>query len=259
MTMRTTAGRIAILFAALCAPSRALAGEADDDKPTPSATSGLAIDQRMMLGGGIFGGTFTRPAAFPGAKTSNFAALDLHLRIAEEAATAEPKRSTSVQTGFEGALMLNLGGESDRATGDRRAPVALTGSAGVYVRPVAWNKPFLGAMVFHVNAELGVGGTSYWSDSLRFAPMGGVRFTSAFGTVLRLELDYTLVPTIFTSSPFGMDVDRTEHRALATLGFGPFGVGVRFTRWQSLVYHPSFGEQRNDGTQSGFFLEARLR
>jgi len=129
------------------------------------------------------------------------------------------------QLGPEAELRLGfMTEETDKIK--NRNPIGFSLRLGAAMRAWAFNLPMAGAVVFHVSGELAGGGARWWSDTVRFSPMAGVRLHTRFGEHVRCELEYTLVPYVVSGSPRDMDVNRSEHRGSLRLGIGPVTVGA---------------------------------
>jgi hypothetical protein len=164
-----------------------------------------------------------RPGFLPGDRSFEQRGFWLHLRGGMVSTGSRTDNGT--QLGPEAELRLGFVGDESGSFRDA-APVGFSLRVGAAMRPWAFNLPVRGAVVFHVSGELGAGGARWWSDTVRFSPMAGVRLHTAFGDLVRFELEYTLVPHVVTGTPRDMDVNRLEHRASARLGIGPVGLGV---------------------------------
>ncbi len=129
------------------------------------------------------------------------------------------------QLGLEYAIALGVTPkESDSFRGaDVFGFMARLGAA---MRAYSFNTPFDGSLVLHLSTELGWGGSLWWSDTARWSFLGGLRLAVKPAKKFRFELEYTLVPFVFSGNPSDLDVTHREHRVFATLGLGDVGVGL---------------------------------
>jgi hypothetical protein len=143
---------------------------------------------------------------------------------------SQPNTQLGTELGFEFEARVGVTPDESNEVNDT-TPLGLDLSAGLAMRAFTFNEPFLGMLVPHLSLELGVGGGHWWSDTPRFAVIGGLR--AAVGAAgVGLEADYTLVPFVITGAPGELRTQHLEHRIAIGIGAGPIGLSVwlRFSR-----------------------------
>ena len=213
MTKRTSAAVVFLLaLVSLAAPAGA-------------TSSGISMGQYALFS---FGSRLTlgqRPC---------FAAMpreyhQLGFWMEGRAAFVDTNKSQEFRAQLGLLLRGGIGGslyEDPPPDGESRVPMEFELAVGMPLRVATWNTPMFGMLALRLEIELSGGGAHWWSDTLRFALEAGLVAAMAFDDDVRLEIDYTAVPIIFSGSPSGLNIRRSEHQLRLQMGFGRFGFGI---------------------------------
>jgi hypothetical protein len=181
--------------------------------PTP-----LAVDQPVMLGGGI---DLTEGSKLVGADRRLFSQVTPYVGLRGGLTDRDPLTDFGTQLGIE--YGLRLGAAAEGSSGDPEIAARLLLS----LRSCTFDWPLDGQLTFHLGPEL-AGGGRWWADKARFTLVGGVRaatLLSERARGVRAELQYELVPGWITGARDDLSIDALEHRVLFTFAVGSIGVG----------------------------------
>jgi hypothetical protein len=188
-----------------------------------------------MIGGGVLQHSGRRPN-LDGSTSSFDGPTEIRFELRGGTSSGQPDTAFGTQLGFEYDLLFGVAAGGDSTL---NGPVEVGARIGLALRAATWTLPFPGMLTFFFDAEVAGGGREWWSDGARFAFLPGGRLALCAGRCAwRLELEYAIAPHVLGPSPSGLDVNRLEHRALATLGWGELGVGARFLLSQDETLAP---------------------
>jgi hypothetical protein len=192
----------------------------------PEPGSPVALGQGVILGGGALEHGGRRPN-LDGTTSALDGPTEIRFELRGGTSSGQADTVLGTQLGVEYGLLFGVavGGDSHL-----NGPIEVAARLGLALRSFTWTLPVPGMLAFFLDSELSGGGREWWSDGARVSllPGGRLAFCGGARCLWHLELEYAIAPHVLGPSPDGLDVNRFEHRALATLGWGALGVGARF-------------------------------
>lgn len=241
---------VAMLSAAsMLLPSTADARDDDDE-------GNLSLSSRTMIGGGATFGEGTRPAWAD--SVTSYAIREYSLYVRSSLPLSRPNTlGSKFAIEWMGAALY---ASEDPFVAVRGATaLSARGAFGIGGRALTLgDRDARFALVLHANVEAGIGGQYWWSDSARLSPMAGPRLLLGLWDDVFAELDYAFVPDYLTGSPHGMRVNRWEHRATLSLGFGELGIGARVLVSSERTHTPLPELTRSHSSSVFGFVEWRI-
>lgn len=182
--------------------------------------SPVAAGDQLRLGASWFGRSLELPSPLGGEELRRDGLrLELKTGTFGRDAVTELASRLGFEFGMALAFAQEEGGTALSASFDLRTMMAL--------RVWTFEWPCHGALIVSLGPELGAGGQAWWSGPIRLSPLGTARLVWG-GAQGQVELEYSLLPFVFTARGDELPVRHAEQRAQLSVGAGGFGLAVAY-------------------------------
>jgi hypothetical protein len=196
-------------------------------------SSPVAMEDHLRLGGAMIQKTGARPGALGG---GDFDLRGARFELRAGGITGESGSDLGSRLGIEvGATLEVIAPEVDADPVKAAIDARLLMAAKVY----SFDLPFRGALILTVGPEFGYGPKAWWTDEGRFAGVLGARLVLGRDDA-QVELEYQLVPHVFTSAEQDLVARHGEQRFLVSGGAGALGIAFGYTYGRETIRGQGF-------------------